>query len=301
MIRDVSSISCEALGSDASVAVTGAGVAAAGVAGDVAVGNLPGVQSAAAMQTPSATLVGPRAYFPPSRLTEVEGQFGRGARTSVAVASVLEAQREGESVAWIESRDQAGGIFPPDLAEAGVDLEALAIVHVPARADALYRAAELLLRSGAFGLVIIDTMAVKVSRGAAAGRRALSRLHAQAREHQSSVMLLSEGAVATQGDSLGPMVGLRYAPQRRPSMTGVWIDAQKRRDKVGVELLPLRFARPADNEERNFAASAPVDVAEPNAVGSIAAGSIAAESIVAEPIARSAPTVPRQESFDVCA
>jgi len=46
--------------------------------------------------------------------------------------------------------------YPPDVASHGVDLDALAVIRVPAGL-AMYRAADQLLRSGAFGLVVLDT------------------------------------------------------------------------------------------------------------------------------------------------
>ncbi len=76
-----------------------------------------------------------------------------GGTLSLAMALVLDAQREGEPVAWVAAGE--GTFFPPDAAAAGVDLGALPVVLAPAVAEAL-RAADLLLRSGAFGLVILD-------------------------------------------------------------------------------------------------------------------------------------------------
>ena len=94
----------------------------------------------------------------PGRLTEISG-VGAAARHTTAVALVRQAQLEGETTVWVQP---AGGpLYPPDLAESGVDLDALVVVHVPEDRGqvGLARAAELLLRSGAYGLCVVDLSA----------------------------------------------------------------------------------------------------------------------------------------------
>jgi RecA/RadA recombinase len=89
------------------------------------------------------------------RLVEISGQ-GDTAGLTLAVDIVRQVQAEGETAAWVQP---AGGpLFPPDLHDACVDLESLIVIHVPAGAGAygVPRAAELLLRSGGFGLVVLD-------------------------------------------------------------------------------------------------------------------------------------------------
>src|SRR4051812_10317987 len=78
---------------------------------------------------------------------------GASATLTTAVELIGEAQREHEPVAWIAGPH--GSFYPPDAAESGVDLAALVVVRVPELVLAT-RAAERLLRSGAFGLVVID-------------------------------------------------------------------------------------------------------------------------------------------------
>jgi recombination protein RecA len=93
--------------------------------------------------------------LPQGRLTEI-ARLAAGAQLSLAVSCVVGAQARGETVAWIQL--QGGTLYPPDLAEGGVDLDALLVVHVPVAAGSagLCKAAELLLRSGSLGLVVID-------------------------------------------------------------------------------------------------------------------------------------------------
>ncbi len=141
------------------------------------------------------------------RLVEVSSKPGPTAALTLAVALLSDAQRRGETVAWVGP--QASLFFPPDAARAGVDLAALPIVRVP-RARDVPRAAERLVRSGAFGLVLLDLTA--------AGARVrvppalLNRLAALAREHDAAVVCLTEKP--DEAPSLGPLVSLRAAARR---------------------------------------------------------------------------------------
>src|SRR5688572_26873334 len=64
----------------------------------------------------------------PGRLIEVSGEQA-SARHTTAVALVRQAQLEGETTVWIQP--EGGSLFPPDLADSGIDLDALVVVHVP--------------------------------------------------------------------------------------------------------------------------------------------------------------------------
>ena len=98
-------------------------------------------------------------------LTELVGG-PRSANVSVASRLILQAQTAGEQVAWVATHRDV--FFPPDIAAAGVDLAALPVVWAAAgpaeepvatgrrHAGRAVRTAEQLLRSGAFGLIIID-------------------------------------------------------------------------------------------------------------------------------------------------
>jgi hypothetical protein len=138
----------------------------------------------------------------PGRLVELCGE----AQTSTAVAILAHAQREGETAAWIQPT--GGELYPPDLAAAGVDVEALVVIHVPptgamSGAAGQCRAAELLLRSGGFGLIVIDFCRTEPT-GSTAWQ---GRLLGLARQHEVRVLLLRREA----RESLGPLVGMRVA------------------------------------------------------------------------------------------
>ena len=120
------------------------------------------------------------------------------------------AQVDGETAAWIQPK--AGALFPPDLAMAGIDLDALVVLHLPTEQGArdLLRAAEWLLRSGAYGLIAVDLSGVRAPRGHAWSTRLL-RL---ARDNHARLVFITD--TPEQQASLGPLVGLRLEAQRSP-------------------------------------------------------------------------------------
>ena len=132
------------------------------------------------------------------RLCELSSISGAALLTS-AFRLVLDAQLEGEPTAWIAAGP--GIFFAPDAAENGVDLDALVVIRVP-DAQSAGRAADRLLRSGAFGLIVMDlnsnrTISVPLQ----------TRLVQQARTHDAALLCLtSKGRGAP---SLGSMVSLR--------------------------------------------------------------------------------------------
>lgn len=132
------------------------------------------------------------------RLCELSSVPGAALLTA-AFRLVLDAQLESEPVAWIAATPDT--FFAPDAAESGVDLDALVVIRVPdARAAA--RAADRVLRSGGFGLVVMDLHAD--SRIPVPLQVRLAR---QARDHHAVLLCLT--AKSREAPSLGPMVTLR--------------------------------------------------------------------------------------------
>jgi recombination protein RecA len=175
---------------------------------------LPHVQPARVLAAlPATPLLEP---FPPGKLVELSSERA-GACLSAAVSAVRLAQSEGEPTAWIQPA--GGSLYPPDLSDCGVDLAALPVIHVPGGAGeyGLLKAAELLLRSGAFGLVVLDLRDSRLRRDAAWQ----GRLLALAREHCSRVVLLSAPAGAHH--SLGPLVSVRIEPRRLRVGPGIFV------------------------------------------------------------------------------
>ncbi len=188
--------------------------------------------------------------IPVGRLVELSGNRD-SARFTMAVAMVVQAQAEGETVAWVQQK--GGSLFPPDLHESGVDLESLIVVHVapqtgapgesgesgePRKAGkrgsyAIPKAAELLLRSGGFGLLVLDLTGQKLPTHTAWQ----GRLQGLAREHKSRVVCLTD--TPRHGASLGPLIGLRIQTHRVRVGKGVFaIKHRVLKNKAGVRLDP---------------------------------------------------------------
>jgi recombination protein RecA len=143
------------------------------------------------------------------RLVEVTH---RGAGTAMTWAAELlwQAQQAGEPTAWICTGNRLP--FAPDLIRYGVDLEACAVVRTGEAQQAAV-CADKLLRSGAFGLVVLDL-----------GERAdiptalLGRLTKLAQTHSAAIVMLTEGEAASA--ALGSLVSLRLLAEREVSDGG---------------------------------------------------------------------------------
>jgi recombination protein RecA len=122
-----------------------------------------------------------------------------GAPLTFAFRLVLDAQRRGEPAAWVAPRSRA--FFPPDVAAAGIDLAALPVVWAAHALEAA-RAADLLLRSGGFGLIVLD-----LGPGSELPLHAVTRLSGLALRHGATVVLLTEKK--EERPSLGSLVSLR--------------------------------------------------------------------------------------------
>jgi recombination protein RecA len=132
------------------------------------------------------------------RLVELSG----GPCTAVltlAFRLVLEAQQRGEPVAWVT--ECTSTFFPPDAAEAGIDLDALAVVRLGGPGG-IALAADSLLRSGGFGLVVLDLGA-----NASLPVPAQTRLAGLAKKHHAALLCLT--AKERDAPSLGSLVSLR--------------------------------------------------------------------------------------------
>lgn len=140
------------------------------------------------------------------RITELTSA---GASLAPAACLVRETQERGEPVAWIAAGPST--FFPPDFDELGIDLVGLPVVRV-AGPLAGARAAEHLLRSGAFGAVILDLCDAETS---APGRpfldpAVLTRLAALCRRHHTALLCLTRSRHPERnGGALGSLVSLR--------------------------------------------------------------------------------------------
>jgi recombination protein RecA len=142
--------------------------------------------------------------------------------TTLAAVLTARMQAAGQTVAWISATEDV--VYPPDLAAAGVDLRALAFVFAT---DALQaaRAAEHLLRSRAFALLIAD-----LEDGAGISDAAQGRLLRLARNGEAGVLCISHGDRPLRGS----MISLRGVVSRERTAGGRYrVRVRITRDKQG--------------------------------------------------------------------
>jgi recombination protein RecA len=158
----------------------------------------------------SAQLRSRVAYSGEWSLPQVAGRFAEisGSKATAALTLtfglVLDAQERGEPVGWATSTDSS--FYPPDAAQLGIDLAALVVVRVP-KADAIARAGEKLLRSGGFGLVVLDLGLTDIP------PPLQSRLTSIAHHHHTALVCLTEKD--SRAFSLGSLVSLRVHAERK--------------------------------------------------------------------------------------
>ena len=148
----------------------------------------------------------------PWSLAAIAGRFieistsASAASLTLAFGLVREAQEQGEPVGWVTS---TGSFFyPPDAAHGGIDLAALVVIRV-LHAGVISTAGEKLLRSGGFGLVVLDLGSADIP------VPLQSRLTGLAQHHHAALVCLTEKESKT--FSLGSLVSLRAHAERHRS------------------------------------------------------------------------------------
>ena len=127
--------------------------------------------------------------FPRRAVTEIAGARACG-KTSLVARAVARVTAGRRMAAWI---DPLGEAYPPAFAQAGADLSRLLWVRAPI-GESLW-AAEVLLQSGCFDLVVLDATALPApTRGAeaAAHERRTIVLRAAAETHGVALVALSQ-------------------------------------------------------------------------------------------------------------
>ncbi len=99
--------------------------------------------------------------LPRGRVTELAGAPSTG-RTGLACAVAAATTHAGETIAWV---DPADALEPEAAAAAGIALARLLWVRPRSARDA-FRAADILLSAGGFGLVVLDVDASRTATGA---------------------------------------------------------------------------------------------------------------------------------------
>ena len=145
------------------------------------------------------------------RLVELSAR-GAAATLTAAIELVAEAQLAAEPVAWVTLGNAT--FYPPDVADSGVDLAALAVVRVH-DTTAAAGAAERLLRSGGFGLVVLDLGGGGAVEVPIAHQ---GRLITLAQTHDAAVVCITEKS--GEAPSLGSLVSLRAEALRLHAPAG---------------------------------------------------------------------------------
>jgi recombination protein RecA len=177
-------------------------------------------------------------------LGAVRGRFvelsarGATATLTAAIELVAEAQAQGEPVAWLAPWTTS--FYPPDVAASGVDLAAIVVVRI-AEAVVAARSAERLLRSGAFGLVILDL---------GSGELAMpvqGRLVTLAQTHDAAIVCLTEKSAET--PSLGSLISLRAEATRLHGEITLRVLKDKRRGPGALHRVACRAPDGLDLDE----------------------------------------------------
>ena len=137
------------------------------------------------------------------RLVEISGSTASAALT-LTFTLIHEAQDRGEPVGWVTLADSF--FYPPDAARGGTDLAALVVVRLT-HAESIARAGEKLLRSGGFGVIVLDLGAADIP------MPLQTRLTGLAHRHHTALICLTEKARAA--FSLGSLVSLRAHAEKK--------------------------------------------------------------------------------------
>ena len=114
--------------------------------------------------------------FPRGRIIEVYGPESSG-KTTVALHAIANAQRKGDICAFIDAEH---ALDPEYAKKLGVDIDAL-LVSQPDTGEQALEIADMLIRSGAIGLIVIDSVAALVPRAEIEGEMGDSHVGLQAR------------------------------------------------------------------------------------------------------------------------
>ncbi|MGE5217143.1 MAG: recombinase A [Chloroflexota bacterium] len=142
------------------------------------------------------------------RLVEISGSTASAALT-IVFSLVREAQQHGEPVGWVTLAESF--FYPPDAARGGADLAALVVVRL-VRMESIARAGEKLLRSGGFGVVVLDLGAADIP------MPLQTRLAGLAHRHHTALVCLTEKSAAA--FSLGSLVSLRVHAEKKRTTDG---------------------------------------------------------------------------------
>ena len=138
------------------------------------------------------------------RFVELSGSAASATLTTTA-SIILQAQLLEEPVAWVAACDSI--FYPPDFAASGIDLETLPVVRINEVRKAV-RVTDMLLRSGGFGLVVMD-----LGKQTVLPTAAQTRLAGLAQKYRAALLCLTRKE--PDNPSLGSLVSLRASTCRQ--------------------------------------------------------------------------------------
>jgi len=124
--------------------------------------------------------------LPRGRITEIFGPESSG-KTTVALHAIANAQRQGGVAAFIDAEH---ALDPSWAKRLGVDLEAL-LVSQPSNGEEALKIAEMLVKSNAVDLIVIDSVAALVPRAEVEGEIGDSHVGLQARLMSQALRILN--------------------------------------------------------------------------------------------------------------
>src|SRR3954463_11226422 len=124
--------------------------------------------------------------LPRGRIIEIYGPESSG-KTTVALHAVANAQKQGGVAAFIDAEH---ALDPGWAKRIGVDLEAL-LVSQPSSAEEALRIAEMLIKSNAVDLIVIDSVAALVPKAEIEGEIGESHVGIQARLMSQALRILN--------------------------------------------------------------------------------------------------------------
>ena len=145
-----------------------------------------------------------------SQTQAAESNTTSSALLTAAVRLMVQSQQRGDPAVWISAGPHL--FFPPDLQANGVDLDAVVVVRLT-DAPSAAQAADQLVRSGSFGIVVIDL----VGFSALIPDAIIGRLSGLARTHDTAVLFLCDH---TEQSRLGSIISLRAQVRSRAASDG---------------------------------------------------------------------------------
>src|SRR5437016_4121713 len=130
--------------------------------------------------------------LPRGRIIEIYGPESSG-KTTVALHAVANAQRQGGIAAYIDAEH---ALDPGWAKRIGVDLESL-LVSQPSSAEEALKIAEMLVKSNAVDIIVIDSVAALVPRAEVEGEIGDQHMGLQARLMSQALRMLNPGIART--------------------------------------------------------------------------------------------------------